>query len=405
MSLNNTPSAQRTHIAFFGCRNAGKSSLINAVTGQNLAIVSEVKGTTTDPVEKTMELLPLGPVRIIDTPGIDDEGELGLLRIQKTRQVLDKTDLAVLVVDGQNGTTSSDRQLLTLFQEKNIPYLVVYNKKDLWNTSSPEQGETILGVSAVTGEGIHELKERMAALAKQQEPPRRLFADLADSGDLIILVTPIDSAAPKGRLILPQQQAIRDLLEIGALSVVTQVPQLAAAIENLPKPPRLVVTDSQAFQEVAAIVPDPIPLTSFSILFARYKGLLSEAVKGAKALDNIRTGDRILIAEGCTHHRQCEDIGTVKLPNWIRRYTGAEPEFSFTSGGEFPQDLRDYQLIVHCGGCMLNQRQMQSRLVRAMEQGAPMTNYGVLISYLHGILPRCIAPLPELAGVLEWKKK
>lgn len=333
MSLNNTPSAQRTHIAFFGCRNAGKSSLINAVTGQNLAIVSEVKGTTTDPVEKTMELLPLGPVRIIDTPGIDDEGELGLLRIQKTRQVLDKTDLAVLVVDGQNGTTSSDRQLLTLFQEKNIPYLVVYNKKDLWNTSSPEQGETILGVSAVTGEGIHELKERMAALAKQQEPPRRLFADLADSGDLIILVTPIDSAAPKGRLILPQQQAIRDLLEIGALSVVTQVPQLAAAIESLPKPPRLVVTDSQAFQEVAAIVPDPIPLTSFSILFARYKGLLSEAVKGAKALDNIRTGDRILIAEGCTHHRQCEDIGTVKLPNWIRRYTGAEPEFSFTSGG------------------------------------------------------------------------
>ena len=396
MSLNSTPSGERIHIGFFGRRNAGKSSLVNAVTGQNLAIVSEVAGTTTDPVYKAMELLPLGPVTIIDTAGLDDDGLLGEMRVEKTRQVLNKTDIAVLVVDGTVGFTPEDRELLELIRAKDIPHLTVMNKCDEGDVPGGD-----LCVSALTGRNIHELKERIASLAQPDEGKHPLIADLISPNDLVVLVVPIDSAAPKGRLILPQQQVIRAVLESGAASVVVRESELADTLTRLKQPPKLVVTDSQAFGKVSAVVPETVPLTSFSILFARYKGDLELTVRGVTALDSIRSGDRILISEGCTHHRQCDDIGTVKLPRWIREYTKAEPEFCFTSGTEFPEDLSPYRMVVHCGGCMLNAREMRYRQRHAQDCGVPITNYGITIAYTHGILSRSLAPFPHIAALLS----
>ncbi|MBC8533162.1 [FeFe] hydrogenase H-cluster maturation GTPase HydF [Yeguia hominis] len=402
MSLNHTPSAERVHIGFFGRRNAGKSSVVNAVTGQNLAIVSAVKGTTTDPVYKAMELLPMGPVMVIDTPGIDDEGGLGELRVQKSRQVIAKTDVAVLVVDAETGMAPEDEALLEAFRVKRVPYLIAYNKSDLLQTQPQiSDAEHAVLVSAKTGEGIRELKERIAHLSVSDAPQRRIVGDLLSPSDLVVLVVPIDSAAPKGRLILPQQQTIRDILDADAVSVVVKETGLREALASLSKPPRLVITDSQAFAQVSKDTPPEIPLTSFSILFARYKGNLALAVQGARAIETIRDGSRILISEGCTHHRQCDDIGTVKLPRWIRKHTGCEPEFVFSSGTEFPEDLSSYQMVVHCGGCMLNEREMQSRLQRAQAQGVPVTNYGILIAYMTGILKRSVAPFPEIAALLD----
>ena len=383
MGMNETPSGERVHIAFFGRRNAGKSSLVNAVTGQELAIVSDIRGTTTDPVYKSMELLPLGPVVIIDTPGIDDEGELGLKRVGKTRQVLNKADLAVLVVDAVEGISSWEEEMIRLFEKKEIPYLVVYNKMDLL-TGKSEQEPVVKHttyVSARTREGIQQLKEQMARLTSQETDEKRLAADLVKPLDAVILVVPIDKAAPKGRLILPQQQVIRDLLDIGAM------------FAKLKEDPALVITDSQVFPLVDRLTPPQVRLTSFSILFARYKGDLKQAAEGAKALEMIQDGDPILISEGCTHHRQCGDIGTEKLPDWIRQYTGKVPEFHFTSGTEFPEDVSGYKLIVHCGGCMLNAREMKSRLRSAADQEIPMTNYGILIAYMKGILKRSMGAL------------
>ena len=399
MSLNSTPSSDRVHIGFFGRRNAGKSSVVNAVTGQNLAIVSDVKGTTTDPVYKAMELLPLGPVMIIDTPGIDDEGTLGALRVKKTRQVLNKTDVAVLIVDGCEGKKPCDEELIDLFVKKGLPYVIVYNKADLC-TPVPGHAENEIWVSALEGTNIYELKELIGRLAATQENQRRIVGDLVAPGDFLILVIPIDEAAPKGRLILPQQQTIRDILDAGAMAVVTKETELPQGLAALKEPPRMVITDSQAFKKVSADVPTSIPLTSFSILFARYKGNLPGAIRGVKALESLENGDKVLISEGCTHHRQCNDIGTVKIPNWIRQKTGKEPVFEFTSGGEFPRELTQYKLIVHCGACMLNEREMQSREARAREQGVAMTNYGILIAYVTGILQRSLAPFPEIAQLL-----
>lgn len=408
MALNQTPAAQRIHIGFFGRRNAGKSSLLNAVTGQDLAVVSEVKGTTTDPVSKTMELLPLGPVMLIDTPGIDDEGELGKLRVKKSRQVLNKTDLAVLVVDGTVGETDQDRELLTLFQEKQVPYVVVYHKADLLSGEEREtcadrtgkENETVLYVSSKTGSGVEELKNCLAAMGRKEEE-KDLLLGLVKPGDLVVLVTPIDKAAPKGRLILPQQQTIRALLDYGCIAVAVRESELAHTLESLGKQPSLVITDSQVFGMVSEIVPKDRMLTSFSILFARYKGDLKQAVEGVCALKEIQDGDRILISEGCTHHRQCNDIGTVKLPAWIRSFTGKNPEFVYTSGTGFEEDLTSFKLIVHCGACMLNEREMKYRLACAKDQGAAMTNYGILIAYVHGILKRSLEPFPDVAAVLE----
>lgn len=404
MSLNSTPSADRIHIGIFGRRNAGKSSLINALTSQNLAIVSDVKGTTTDPVYKAMELLPLGPVMMIDTPGIDDEGELGKLRIQKAYQVLNKTDIAVLVVDSANGLTTEDKELLAHIKSKNIPFLLVFNKSD--SITDEQQQKLIknltipyLFVSVQSGEHIHELKEVLPKLLPETKP-RELVGDLLQPLDTVVLVTPIDNAAPKGRLILPQQQVLRNVLDHNAIAMVVQESQLAEALAQLKNSPRLIITDSQAFGAVANIADPSIPLTSFSILFARYKGSLANAVAGVKALQSIQDGDKILISEGCTHHRQCNDIGTVKLPGWIKRYTGKNPEFVFTSGTEFPLDLSPYKMIVHCGGCMLNDREMLYRYKCAAEQNIPMTNYGILIAHINGILKRSIAPLPDIAGLL-----
>lgn len=404
MSLNSTPSADRIHIGIFGRRNAGKSSLINALTSQNLAIVSDIKGTTTDPVYKAMELLPLGPVMMIDTPGIDDEGELGKLRIQKAYQVLNKTDIAVLVVDSANGLTTEDKELLAHIKSKNIPFLLVFNKSD--SITDEQQQKLIknltipyLFVSTQSGEHIHELKELLPKLLPETKP-RELVGDLLQPLDTVVLVTPIDNAAPKGRLILPQQQVLRNVLDHNAIAMVVQESQLAEALAQLKNSPRLIITDSQAFGAVANIADPSIPLTSFSILFARYKGSLANAVAGVKALQSIQDGDKILISEGCTHHRQCNDIGTVKLPGWIKRYTGKNPEFVFTSGTEFPLDLSPYKMIVHCGGCMLNDREMLYRYKCAAEQNVPMTNYGILIAHINGILKRSIAPLPDIAGLL-----
>jgi len=395
MNMNETPSANRVHIAFFGRRNAGKSSLVNAVTGQNLAVVSEVKGTTTDPVFKAMELLPLGPVVIIDTPGFDDEGELGELRVNRAKQVLNKTDAAVLALDGalplDTPFSAAEEELIDAFTMRNIPFIVVRNKSDL--VKGDPQTDEILPVSAKTGYNINLLKEKIAGLALPQEPDKRLAADLIQPLDLVVLVIPIDKAAPKGRLILPQQQVIRDLLESGAAAITVRETELAQTLSNLGRKPALVITDSQAFEQVAAVVPQDIPLTSFSILFARYKGFLETAVRGAAALDTLRDGDKILICEGCTHHRQCDDIGTIKLPRWIKSHSSKEIEFSFCSGGDFPQDLSSYKIVIHCGACMLNEREMQYRQKQAIDQNIPFTNYGITIAHIKGILKRSIAML------------
>lgn len=400
MGLNDTPSADRVHIGFFGKRNAGKSSIVNAFTGQDLAIVSEVKGTTTDPVYKAMELLPMGPVMIIDTPGIDDEGALGELRIRKSRQVLNKTDVAVLIIDAQCGKNEDDEKLIKLFQEKKINYLIVYNKFDLMNQESKVTEHEIY-VSARTGYHIENLKERITALAVTEEPKLKIVGDLIHPLDFVVLVTPIDKAAPKGRLILPQQQTIRDILEADAAAIVVKEYELKETLENLGKKPSLVITDSQVFSKVSADTPKDIYLTSFSILFARYKGSLETVVKGAKALDSLKDGDTILISEGCTHHRQCDDIGTVKLPRWIKNYTEKQIEFKFTSGTEFPDDLSGYKMVVHCGGCMLNEREMKYRLKCALDQQIPITNYGILIAYMQGILKRSIEIFPSILSEIE----
>lgn len=394
MGLNDTPSGERLHIGFFGRRNAGKSSVVNAVTGQELAVVSDVKGTTTDPVQKSMELLPLGPVMIIDTPGFDDEGELGLKRVQKTKQILNKTDIAVLVVDASEGLKDCDRQLVDIFREKELSYVVVYNKADLVPEHAAAK-ENEIYVSALKNEGIFELKERIAAL-KQTKNDKHIVADLINEGDFVVLVVPIDSAAPKGRLILPQQQTIRDIIDKGATAITVKETELAETLKNLGKKPSLVITDSQVFGRVSTIVPEDIPLTSFSILMARYKGLLDAAVCGVKAADNLKDGDTVLIAEGCTHHRQCGDIGTEKIPAWLRKHSGKNIAIKTCSGTEFPEDLSPYALIVHCGGCMLNEREVRYRTKCANDQSVSITNYGTLIAYMNGILTRSLGILPEL---------
>lgn len=395
MSLNDTPSANRIHIGFFGCRNAGKSSVVNAITGQELAVVSDVLGTTTDPVQKAMELLPLGPVMIIDTPGFDDVGELGEKRIQKTKQILNRTDIAVLVVDAKKGLAATDKQLLALIQEKELPYLIIYNKSDLLE-KIPKEEEHSIYISALEKIGIQECKEKLAHQISTEDMTLQIVGDLLSPGDLAVLVIPIDSAAPKGRLILPQQQVIRDILEAGAASVTVRNTELAQTLQHLESKVRMVITDSQAFEEVAAIVPKEIPLTSFSILMARFKGYLETAVKGIQAVDSLKDGDRILISEGCTHHRQCEDIGTVKLPNWLLKYTGKDLKFEWSSGREFKEDLSPYAMVIHCGGCMLNEREVKYRMKCAVDQGVPFTNYGIAIAYMKGILQRSIEPIPNL---------
>ena len=404
MGMNQTPASERVHISFFGKRNAGKSSVINAVTGQDLAIVSSVRGTTTDPVYKTMELLPLGPVMIIDTPGIDDEGELGALRVRKSYQVLNKTDIAILVVDSTTGKGEEELALIHRFHKKGIPYLVVYNKIDLLSgeeikdlAMSVRPGEVL--VSATDGMNIQELKEKIATLKPENTHKYPLIQDLIEPLDLVILVVPIDKAAPKGRLILPQQQTIRDILERGALSLVVRDTELKSTLDHFLAQgvcPKLVVTDSQAFARVSKDVPENITLTSFSILFSRYKGELETQLEGVAALSSIQDDDRILIAEGCTHHRQCGDIGTCKIPNWIRNYTGKKPVFEFTSGTEFPDDVSSYKMVVHCGGCMLNEREMKYRIACCHDQGVPITNYGLLIAQVTGILKRSLGPFPEM---------
>lgn len=408
MGMNQTPASERVHISFFGKRNAGKSSVINAVTGQDLAIVSSVMGTTTDPVYKTMELLPLGPVMVIDTPGIDDEGELGALRIRKSYQVLNKTDIAILVIDSTAGKGEEELELIHRFHKKGIPYLIVYNKIDLLSTEkikdlamSVRAGEVL--VSASDGMNIQELKEKIASLKSEDTHKYPLIQDLIEPLDLVILVVPIDKAAPKGRLILPQQQTIRDILERGALSLVVRDTELKSTLDHFLAQgvcPKLVVTDSQAFARVSKAVPENITLTSFSILFARYKGELETQLKGIAALSSIEDGDRILIAEGCTHHRQCGDIGTCKMPEWIRNYTGKKPVFEFTSGTEFPDDVSSYKMVVHCGGCMLNEREMKYRIACCQDQGVPITNYGILIAQVTGILKRSLGPFPEMQKLI-----
>ena len=401
MGLNDTPSGNRIHIGFFGIRNAGKSSVVNAVTAQDIAVVSDVRGTTTDPVYKSMELLPLGPVMIIDTPGYDDEGTLGELRVRKARQVLNKTDIAVLVVDARKGLGGIDRELQELFKEKGIPSLTVWNKSDLLETH-PEPSENEIYVSAETKDGIYELKEKLAHLVPSEED-RHLVADLIRPGDLVVLVIPIDKAAPKGRLILPEQAMIRDVLDAGAVSVVTQETNLAETLKHLNQKPALVITDSQAFGLVSKITPEDVPLTSFSILMARFKGTLEQAVRGVAAIANLKDGDTVLISEGCTHHRQCNDIGTVKIPNWLRQFTGKDFVLETSSGTGFPDDLTKYAAIIHCGGCMLNEREMVYRYHCAEDQGVPITNYGTFIAYTHGILKRSLGIFPELAEMIPEK--
>lgn len=414
MGMNETPSADRVHIGFFGRRNAGKSSIVNKVTGQELAVVSDVKGTTTDPVSKAMELLPMGPVVIIDTPGIDDEGHLGELRVRKAKQVLNRVDVAVLVVDATLGKTSVDEELIHIFKEKEILYLVVYNKSDLLpekkeglSHEKPDQKadtitqEPFIYASAATGENIYELKEKIASLAVTDDLKLRLVGDLLEPSDFAILVVPIDKAAPKGRLILPQQQTIRDVLEAGAAAIVIKENELSNALKTLGKKPKLVITDSQVFAKVSKETPEDIWLTSFSILFARFKGNLKTAAAGAAAIDRLKDGDKILISEGCTHHRQCDDIGTVKLPRWIRNYTGKDLEFEYSSGREFPEDVTKYSLIVHCGGCMLNEREMRYRQKCALDQEIPITNYGIAIAYMQGILKRCVEMFPDVRKELD----
>ena len=398
MSLNNTPSSERTHIGFFGLRNAGKSSLVNAVTGQELSVVSDVLGTTTDPVKKAMELLPLGPVVVIDTPGFDDTGYLGEKRVLTTRKVLASVDIAVLVVDASKGISADDETLLSLFKERKIPYVIAYNKSDLTKVTLTAKNE--IAVSAVKSENINELKELIGALLNTKEE-KFILADLVSAGDTVILVTPIDSSAPKGRLILPQVQTLRELLDLHCNAIVCQPEELKATIDNLKTKPKLVITDSQVFGKVSKDVPTDINLTSFSILFARYKGDLETLVKGAAALKNLKDGDKILISEGCTHHRQCGDIGTVKLPKWITEFTQKNVSFDCTSGGDFPEDLSDYAMVVHCGGCMLNQREMAYRINSATAEATPIVNYGVLIAHVHGILSRSLSPFENLKSIIE----
>ena len=392
MSLNSTVSAERPHIAFFGRRNAGKSSVVNAVTNQRISVVSETLGTTTDPVQKAMELLPMGPVVIIDTPGFDDEGALGELRVERTREVLRKTDIAVLVVDGTVGLTSADKSLIDEFVSRGLPYLIAVNKIDLIAELPTEDKHTAC-VSALTGEGIGKLKERLAVIVKSDSEPKLIVADLVKQGDTVILVIPIDESAPKGRIILPQQQTLRELLDHHCTVICCQDTELRATLSKLSVPPALVITDSQAFKRVAADTPEDVPMTSFSILFARYKGDLDALISGANALKNLQDGDKVLISEGCTHHRQCGDIGTVKLPAWIREHSGSQVDFTFTSGGTFPDSLSDYKIVVHCGGCMLNEKEMQHRQRVAREAGVPMVNYGVAIAAMNGILDRALKPI------------
>ena len=407
MSLNATPSSERVHIGIFGKRNAGKSSLINAITGQNLAIVSEAKGTTTDPVYKAMELLPLGPVMIIDTPGIDDEGVLGSLRIQKAYQVLNKTDIALVIIDAAVGPSAEDLRLIERINTKKIPLLIVINKCETINEDKKTAYQALLSngkllfVSAEQKLNIFELKEAIAQTVPADENKAQIVADLLSPSDFVVLVVPIDSAAPKGRLILPQQQTIRDILEADAAAIVVKENELTNTLQNLGKRPKLVITDSQVFKKVAAETPADILLTSFSILFARYKGNLQTAVQGVTALDSLEDGDKILIGEGCTHHRQCDDIGTVKLPRWIKEYTGKNPEFIFTSGTEFPLNLSPYKMIIHCGACMLNEREIQYRIKCAVDQNIPFTNYGITIAYINGILKRTVEPFPQIYKLLD----
>ena len=391
MSLNDVVSAERLHIGFFGLRNAGKSSVVNAVTGQELSLVSDVKGTTTDPVKKAMELLPLGPVVIVDTPGIDDEGTLGEMRVKKTKQVLNYIDIAVLVVDSTVGLQQADREMLTLFESKKIPFVVAYNKSDLFAENVQLDDNTIL-VSAKNGTNINELKNKIASAVKVQNENKKVVGDLLKAGDVVVLVTPIDSAAPKGRLILPQQMTIRDILDAGAIPVVTRETELEVTLNALKEPPKMVITDSQAFGFVSKITGD-IPLTSFSILMARYKGSLESAIKGAEKMRNLNDGDTILISEGCTHHRQCGDIGTQKLPKWLKEYSGKELNFRFTSGKDFPEDLTDISLVIHCGGCMLTEREMQYRRRFCEENNVPITNYGTAIAQINGILEKSLRPV------------
>ena len=402
-SLNATPTGERIHIGIFGKRNAGKSSLINAITTQKIAIVSEFKGTTTDPVFKAMELLPLGPVMIIDTPGIDDEGELGELRVKRAYEILNKVNIAILVIDSTIGISYEDVTLLQHIKEKNIPVIIAFNKCELLTDSeiaNLKADVPYMFVSAATGENIYKFNTGLAKLIPEEDP-NLMLEDIIKPGDVVVLVTPIDSSAPKGRLILPQQQVIRNIIDNHGIVMVTQVEELTTTLSKLTSMPRLVVTDSQVFPTVAKMLPQEIELTSFSILMARHKGALLNSVKSVKTLDDIKDGDRILISEGCTHHRQCDDIGSVKLPNWIRNYTKCEPEFIFTSGTEFPIDLRSYKLIIHCGGCMLNEREIMYRNKCAYLQNVPMTNYGIAIAYMNGILKRTVEPLPEIKEILD----
>ena len=400
MGLNETASADRLHIGFFGKRNAGKSSLVNAVTGQELSVVSDVLGTTTDPVRKAMELLPLGPVVIIDTPGLDDEGDLGLIRVKRARQVLNYVDIAVIVADAALGIGNEEKELCELLKNKNIPFVIAYNKSDLLD-KVPEQSEDGIYVSALTGKNVSILKDRIASAVKAKDDEKLIVGDLISSGDKIILVVPIDKAAPKGRLILPQQQTIRDILDAGATAIVCRDTELADLLHSLPQKPRMVITDSQAFGKVAKIVPKDVELTSFSILFARYKGNLRDAVRGAAMLDKLSDGSKVLISEGCTHHRQCGDIGTQKLPMWISEYTKKNISFDFTSGRDFPEDLSPYALVIHCGGCMLTEREMQYRARHASDSGIPMSNYGIIIAHTHGILRRSLEPFKEILSELD----
>ena len=397
--MNSSPRSHRVHIGFFGRRNVGKSSVVNAFTNQNLAVVSSVKGTTTDPVYKAMELLPMGPVMIIDTPGIDDRGELGSLRVEKTKQVLNKIDVAVLVVDSTQGLTHYDNELISLFKEKNIPFVVAYNKSDLNEVTDLKENE--IAVSALDNTGINSLREKVANLTSNKTSDRKIIGDLLTPGDIVLLVIPIDSAAPKGRLILPQQQVIRDVLDSGAVAVVCKEDEIQQTLNNLNKKPRVVVTDSQAFEKADKATPKDIYLTSFSILMARFKGFLETAVKGASKISKLKNGDRVLIAEGCTHHRQCEDIGSVKIPRWLSEYTNKNLDITLVSGTEYPEDLSPYSLVIHCGGCMLNTREMQYRMSHTIEQGIPFTNYGTAIAYLHGILERSIEFIPEVKDILD----
>lgn len=405
MSLNDTPSGERIHIGFFGRRNAGKSSVVNAVTGQELAVVSDTKGTTTDPVSKAMELLPLGPVLIIDTPGFDDEGQLGELRVRKTKQILNKTDIAVLVIDAVEGLKQCDEELLSIFKEKDIPYLLVYNKEDMLKEEQKdplvEDNNNMVYVSALQKTHIQELKEKLAKQIKTEDQTLQLVGDLVQPSDLIILVIPIDSAAPKGRLILPQQQVIRDILEAGGAAICVKETELSKLLTDLGNRPSMVITDSQAFAQVSQVVPEEILLTSFSILMARYKGFLDEAVQGAAAIQQLKDGDRVLISEGCTHHRQCDDIGTVKIPRWLKNYTGKNLIIETSSGREFPEDLSPFSLIIHCGGCMLNGREMKYRMKCAKDQHIPFTNYGIAIAHMQGILERSIQVFPDLVKKIK----